>query len=186
MVDEGNLARQAAGRRRLQRRIIGEMDDWRGNARRGRRAAVAERGDLQRLRLAAHHFGGFQPAFPYRHRERLGPDVDKARRLHRLERPVATALFGWRCRHALANRGRQVLQHRIGCRGGQRAIPDGSGLGHPIGRGKRRRGSGEQQGNGGGDGEGAMHRIPHGSVASGIRCCGRRASGRFFAAARPV
>ncbi len=62
MVDKGDLARQRTIGRRFQRGERGEIDQRRGDARLGRGAGIAQRGDRQRLRGKADEFGLVDPA----------------------------------------------------------------------------------------------------------------------------
>ena len=78
--DEGDLALEAARRRRFQRGQVGEGDHL-GLQRALGADAAAQRRDHQRLRIRRHHFGALVAAQPHREGHRLEVDAVEAQGL---------------------------------------------------------------------------------------------------------
>ena len=105
--DEDDLAAHRLGRRGLELGHAVEADDFGGDSLRRGRAAVAERGDDQRLREGREDLGLSSPADPDRHVEVLDADIGEAHRGELRDRPGAGAGFRFRAGEPRPDLGRQ-------------------------------------------------------------------------------
>lgn len=108
MVDIGDLARERSRRSRLECIERGEIDHRRGQpARRGRRG-IAQRSDVQALRIGPGQRGIFRPAHPARDGEGFDPDILETERLQPRHRPVTRRCFARGTGQARADLGGEV------------------------------------------------------------------------------
>ena len=110
MVDKGDFPFQRSVRRGLQRLERGEINQFRRDPGRRSGRGIAQRGDVQRLRIGRGQLRRLYPAHPTGNAERLGPDIGKAQRLQPFNRPDPRRSFAFGPRHARTHLGGQIRQ----------------------------------------------------------------------------